>query len=49
MKNIRGNEIDFTPEGMEMEKELNFAQAFGLATVVVIVLLVLGNLVIGLD
>lgn len=42
------NELDFTPQG-DIEKEMNFAQAFALAAVVVLALLIIGNLVIGLD
>ncbi len=40
-------EFDFTPQGVE--KELNFAQSCGLAAVILVVLLVLGNLFLGLD
>lgn len=42
------NELDFTPQG-KIEKEMNFAQAVAVSAVIVIILLIIGNLVIGLD
>lgn len=47
--NTKHEELDFTPVGIKIEKELNFAQAFAIAAGLVLFFLVIGNLVLGLN